>query len=637
MNKDKIIEYHNENVSVFAGSANGNRNAQLNKQAMASFQLSELHPSELSQSRVEADYTAKAKALGLSESEIKATLASALRGAKDKPRQDTGHTSTNHSNKAVDLTLAPVYSKLAEYAKAHGVTAQVFKDAGWKQATHDGRVCLQVPCEDDINRLRFLDGQQPKWKPERSGVKPVWYGFERAVDMAKSGDKTLVLCNGQPSVVVAQHFGIAAIAQTDGEGKYIEKVLLLRLKAAIVSNSLKVIIAMDGDDTGREWSAKRSKQLTANGIKHRIVNFGGDDHYDLADYCRDTQTDILKKLSRLASYSDKQVQPVVSRRELASVVLGTVLEPEKYVSAGELLVVPFKSFHQYGGFAYMLEPGKMTEILAPSGSGKTSFMETWNDAWNMKGIDTMFFSPEWKPISIQHRAIQRYSGISTIVIKQHIQWHTEAERGIPEAQRMGSPIVEGSDLYKRYLAENKKISRWPGIAYCFQGQKLTEGILTAMTNQLYLLRRRGRRVGVAFFDYAQLLHTVVEENGRNSYEIICGMIKRWCIEHDIHAIVGSQPTKAVGDNSKQTGKLLGKYDSMWIRPDEFNLIITLNIKHNKVGDEYKPTPYAIAHIAKNNEGQEGVSAKLTTNFRHLCWMDEQWNPRDVSLKGASDE
>ena len=287
-----VQTWHAENLMAFSYAANGNRNDLLNEKAFDSFRLALNDESKLSVAQVQSDYSAAAVALGLDKNEIQKSIQSALAGAKAKPRNLSINRPLTPKISKSDLMLAPTYTALEDYALAHGVPVSAFQEAKWTEGIHNGRPCLFVPHEDGIVRVRFLDGEQPKWLPIKPDgmtdkIVPCWYGFKRAIDMAKEADhKTLALCNGQPSVITAQYYGIAALAQTDGEGKKIEQPLLKRLLAAVKEHELKIIVAMDGDDTGRNATKDRQAQLQANGIPVSIVYFGGDDGYDLADYCK---------------------------------------------------------------------------------------------------------------------------------------------------------------------------------------------------------------------------------------------------------------------------------------------------------------------------------------------------------------
>jgi len=635
-NNHVALDWHESNLQKFRNASNGNRNVQLNTLALKSFSLA-LGCDYLSQSKVESDFTEIAKILQMDDSSVKGTLRSALSAATPHEFYDNGGNDNNYKhddNSKASLAVTPVYTALEDYALAHGVPVSAFEHAKWTEGEfpygqYKGVDCFLVPHEDGIVRARIKDPTETngtKWLPIKpQGMKetitPCWYGFNSAVSMAsKAAHKTIVICNGQPSVIAAQYHGIAALAQTDGENKLITDKLIKRLLAAIKEHSLKIIVAFDGDNTGREATAKILKQLRDNGVEVRAVYFGGNDGYDLADYCKQHKTSSMRRLIELSRYGQKKLSPVVSRSQLAANAHGMLTSPKENIPSGEMMIVPMKSFHKLGGYAEILEPGKMTMVLAPSGGGKTSFMECWSDHWNVLGYDTLFFSPEWTPNSLHRRSIQRYSGISTDDIRKHILYTSEVERGVLEAHRHGVEIVKGTDKYNKYLQTNERIATWPGQLHVLQGQTVTSEILEDMSNTIWQLRRDGRRVGAAIFDYAQILHTDQEENAKNSYEIICSEIKDWCGEMEIHAIIGSQPTKTRAEESKRNNKPLNEYDSMWVRPDTANLVIALHITYDEIDGQLTKTNTGLANVCKNSEGQEG-QIKMKTNFKHLAWEE----------------
>lgn len=538
--------------------------------------------------------------------------------------------------------LAPTYTALEDYALAHGVPVSAFQEAKWTEGIHNGRPCLFVPHEDGIVRVRFLDGEQPKWLPIKPDgmtdkIVPCWYGFKRAIDMAKEADhKTLALCNGQPSVITAQYYGIAALAQTDGEGKKIEQPLLKRLLAAVKEHELKIIVAMDGDDTGRNATKDRQAQLQANGIQVSIVYFGGDDGYDLADYCKQHKTDIITKLIKLSKYNERELTPVVTGKELAFDFETMIRFPTKSLPTGEMVITPMKGLHEWGGLATMLLPGMMTEVMGPSGGGKTSFMETWLDVLRQRGFESLWYSPEWIPKTMHYRTLQRYGGAYADDIWASVLWHKEQANGIPESKREGRPLKYNSKAGQLALKTNSVIRKWPGDIHCFQSVAVTETVLEDMSKRLHRLRRDDKRIGVAFFDYAQLLHTVTEEAGRNSYEIIISKIKQWSKENCIHSIVGSQVTKEKARQCIDQGRLMGKYDSHWVAPNEFNLILSLNIQYDGVDpitQEPVKTNRAIVNVCKNSTGQEGT-VQMVTDFPHLRWIDKRWTEKTPGHNSA---
>jgi hypothetical protein len=147
----KAKEWHEANLSALRSTANGNRNSELNKQAMKSFQLALANDNNLSVSQVEADYTALAESIGLTKTETRKTLESALAGAKDNPRQETTPNSKPASNGTLDNSPATSQRvQLArthkEWAEDHGATIETFTNAKWEMKEHNGRPAWLIPC-----------------------------------------------------------------------------------------------------------------------------------------------------------------------------------------------------------------------------------------------------------------------------------------------------------------------------------------------------------------------------------------------------------------------------------------------------------------------------------------------------------
>lgn len=168
------------------------------------------------------------------------------------------------------------YRDLADYAQAHGLDAAPYLAAGWKECVHDERPALSFPTANGL-RYRFLDGQTPAYKSPQ-GYKNCWYGLKRAIDLATEKDLPLVLCNGAPSVVVAQHYGIPAAALAGG-GQRIPADLLEQFKAAWQGD---VILAMDCDSEGQAAARNYHEQLPASSI----IDLGMTNKGDLADFCQ---------------------------------------------------------------------------------------------------------------------------------------------------------------------------------------------------------------------------------------------------------------------------------------------------------------------------------------------------------------
>lgn len=220
--------------------------------------------------------------------------------------------------KQAENTKRP-YRDLAEYAAAHGVEAYVFETAKWECVTHQGRPALVYPTQTG-KRVRFIDGQQPYYKAVETGYRNCWYGLKVAVERAKSQNNPLIICNGEPSVVVAQSFGLPACAVTGGEKKFSDD-LLAELRN--VWNGA-VVLAFDCDDTGRKAAADIALQLSDHQVK--IVDLKLSKGGDLADFCKLQGDDSYKAFWKLQDSTPEHKPPVEQLRDSAVTTLDARLK-----------------------------------------------------------------------------------------------------------------------------------------------------------------------------------------------------------------------------------------------------------------------------------------------------------------------
>jgi hypothetical protein len=186
------------------------------------------------------------------------------------------------------------YSGLADYAQAHGVTAEIFATEGWSETVYQHRPALAFTTHTGT-RYRFLDGDKPTYKSP-VGYERCWYGLQHAVQLAKETGQALVIGNGEASTVVGQHFGLAACAVTGGEKKTLPIDLLDELKAVY---SGPVIVAFDCLDKGAEAAPLLVAQLKAEGFEARAIDLGLGKGGDVADFCRLHTAEAVTALSKL--------------------------------------------------------------------------------------------------------------------------------------------------------------------------------------------------------------------------------------------------------------------------------------------------------------------------------------------------
>jgi hypothetical protein len=179
------------------------------------------------------------------------------------------------------LTTKRAYAGIADYAQAHGLSADDLKRWQWQQATKAGRPALKFETKTGP-RYRFLDGQSPSYIHE-TGYERSWYGLDKDIIESIDDETPLVVCNGEISTVTAQTYLVPAVCITSGEKGRIPQNLLDELTAAIPG--APILIALDCDSAGRRAAAGMMAQLKAAGFKARAIDLALFDGGDLADFC----------------------------------------------------------------------------------------------------------------------------------------------------------------------------------------------------------------------------------------------------------------------------------------------------------------------------------------------------------------
>ncbi len=176
------------------------------------------------------------------------------------------------------------YNGIDDYARAHGVTPDVLKKAGWSEVVYQGRPALKFKTATG-DRWRFLDGEKPVYKSPK-GYQVSWYGLTASVMKKLATGAYLVIANGEISTVVARHYGIATACITGGEkGISPELIQELREFAGTDEDAPAIIVAMDCDETGRRAGNLVAKQLREAGFIAKAVDLELGNGGDLADFC----------------------------------------------------------------------------------------------------------------------------------------------------------------------------------------------------------------------------------------------------------------------------------------------------------------------------------------------------------------
>lgn len=245
------------------------------------------------------------------------------------------------------------YTGLDDYAAAHGVTGDVLRNAKWLETIKDSRRAIQFPTKSGT-RWRFIDGEKPAYKSQQ-GYQRCWYGLnETSLALVKAG-QPLVLCNGEISTVVGQHYDLAAACVTSGENELTPE-LLNELRAFFFGlPQLKILIAMDCDSKGRHVARGLQAQLRNAGLDATAIDLGLGHKGDLADFCSLHKEEALSALARMPDLPVEAPPTIHTRYQFYSLEEVLKLPPVKWLIPG---VVPSRG---------------LTVVYGHSGAGKSFY------------------------------------------------------------------------------------------------------------------------------------------------------------------------------------------------------------------------------------------------------------------------
>jgi len=510
------------------------------------------------------------------------------------------------------------YSGLAEYAQAHGVTEDAFIAAGWSEVTYQGRPAFRFQTSTGV-KFRFTDGKDPKFKPMETGYQFCLYGLKHGISMAHEKG-VLVITNGEPSVIAAQHFGIPAICHTGGENKHVPESLIEHLNTLYQGD---VIVALDCDKAGREGAVKWQKALVNGGYHPRVVDMRLMDKGDLADFCmlyEGSSLDALRNCDDLNPQTaplpeTQEERLIVTRSETMADFTRQLFD--SYVPDAPPMINPLKVLHKFGGECHVMDTGQLMGVIGSSGTGKTSMLETIMDALLRLEKNILAWSPEWKPYQLAQRAIQRYEGPTMEALRLHKLWQWEKAHGVTNHQ--GRPLSQ--QVISAAFDKAEELAGFAGdVAY------VPNNILTIdrfIEQYPKMLEQFGKPLHALVIDYVQLMHSL-EKTDVSMYDTLM-KIRHMCMQYGLVGFVASQTTKAATSGQKEM-KLLDGTMARFVNEDAFNVIVTINPEFNAMGEWLHS---GVLKVDKNSSGRKGM-VRVKMNLSLLSWIDEETPNQDFS-------
>ncbi len=277
-----------------------------------------------------------------------------------------------------------------------------------------------------------------------------------------------------------------------------------------------------------------------------------------------------------------------------------------------------KQFHDLDGYARINKAGKMIEVIAASGTGKTTFMEFIRGMYNnVYGIHTMDWSPEFDEDEHMDRLIQAQGGPKMTEIMAHEQAMFELKNDIGKARKFGKPLSEKEIAKALEILE--RIAQAPGVRYNIKRyvNNVNDLLLLFELAYDYALNVEGNRTQVAIVDYIQLLEAPPGAQYRNwTLNNSIGLMKKWANTEGerISKFTGevykrgkvlmwhtSQATKASSKSANGgDSELLTEEDSQFARPDAYNLIMSLKFGKSVSQDGFHQS--YVCNVVKNSTG-----------------------------------
>lgn len=282
----------------------------------------------------------------------------------------------------------------------------------------------------------------------------------------------------------------------------------------------------------------------------------------------------------------------------------------------EPLTLPFSGLRALGGFAKRVGPGKMIAVIADTGMGKTSLIETVDDAWRRSGFNGVTWGPEWTYSEYVQRGIQRTGGPTYEQIEDHKVYLSEQKRGVPEDKRTG--VLLTKEQRDNILDKTAAMKAWPGRMVFIEKMNLPiERVIQNMQEAADQFSANGKRIAFAVLDYVQLINATAESEAARLTRVL-EAFKAFIVDRQVVGIVGSQMTKV--DGRLAAGGNKGSLQSMMLaRSDYFNLAMVIT---RSTDDQGIVSQNANCRVVKNSTGKTG-DIPLFLNPDKLRWYDAE--------------
>lgn len=288
----------------------------------------------------------------------------------------------------------------------------------------------------------------------------------------------------------------------------------------------------------------------------------------------------------------------------------------------EALPIFSRNIALFGGISKLVPPKKMVAILADSGHGKTSMLETQIDFLRQNGYHGVGWSPEWSKEELVFRSIQRLGGPTLSDIIAHNTYKTQRARGVTDNHNVGKLMTDEQLAALQYY--NDIILKWPGDFDIIDHAGVdVSGLNASIELSIDDHAAQGKPIHYAVVDYIQMLDAEGNSDHEKNKQALA-FLKQLTVDRNLVTFVGSQITKEAGRGSSGGGKI-DQHAGQNLRGDVFNLLISLKRDIDTDGN-FEPT--AEVRISKNSLGRNGTT-KLYQKPGTSQWFDTDTRPLNI--------
>lgn len=304
------------------------------------------------------------------------------------------------------------------------------------------------------------------------------------------------------------------------------------------------------------------------------------------------------------------------------------------------VVIPFKPLHRFGGFAEIISTGKMIGAAAQTGGNKTIFLETIAEAYLNIGESVMLWSPEWTGRELMQRRGTRFGGVSLerILKAQAYKYYRDRKLAMPydSIQPLSAHELEACN------AANIAADNWLAEIYYIKKRRLgLDELLKGIEDAVTAIRAMGKSMRVLIIDYAQMLKLNARDVKGRTLQDAIAEIKDLAGDIGLVVWIATQVTKQASRDVNGVGTLLDENSAQFLRFDEFNLALTLQMNYFPDDAEYldnagRHDGTATINVVKNNIGHKGT-VTVVTDLKRLQWLDAEVAPRPYHPKSSSNK